>query len=175
MAKQRFLAVHDYGMGGLWWWIHASSVRQIRETFAEVEVVDTAEQLERAETWTLEEVDIDASVMPAGLDELRAQRDRQRGLPGFGAFADRGIVYLRHRWDEDDPATYWIEVGADGRRIREIEIRDAGSGVKEDESDWPINPPVVDLYDPALPDLEIDRDTFEQTWLAAEWSVDHGR
>jgi hypothetical protein len=31
--------------------------------------------------------------MPAGLDGLRAKRDRQRNLPGFGALAGRHVVY----------------------------------------------------------------------------------
>jgi hypothetical protein len=29
VAKQRYLVLHDYGMGGLWWWIHARSVREV--------------------------------------------------------------------------------------------------------------------------------------------------
>jgi hypothetical protein len=57
-------------------------------------------------------VDIDAPVMPVGLDELCAQRDRQRVLPGFGALADREVVYLCRDWDGDDPATYLMEVGS---------------------------------------------------------------
>ncbi|WP_329164452.1 hypothetical protein OG709_01565 [Streptomyces sp. NBC_01267] len=40
--------------------------------------------------------------MPPGLDELRAERDAQRGCEGFGAFADRNVVHLRRDWDEED-------------------------------------------------------------------------
>jgi hypothetical protein len=174
VSKQRFLVAHDYGMGGLWWWIHAGSARQVRETFAEVEVITDSRRLAIAAGWSLEEVDIDADVMPPGLDGLRAQRDGQRDQPGFGALADRHVVYLRRRWDEDDPAFHLMEIGADGRRMRQVEIPDSGPAIKTDERDWPFNPP-VDLYDPALPELEIGRDAFERAWLAAEWDADHGR
>ncbi|MES4892196.1 hypothetical protein [Streptomyces sp. NPDC096012] len=37
--KRSLLALHDYGMGGSWWWIRARSEREILETFAWVEVV----------------------------------------------------------------------------------------------------------------------------------------
>jgi len=121
MSKQRFLVLHDYGMGGLWWWIHARSAREVLETFADVEVVDGAEAVENAAEWQLDEVDIDAAAMPPGLDGLREKRDGQRDRPGFGALAGREIVYLRHRWD-DDPSTYLLEVGSDGRRIRQVEL-----------------------------------------------------
>jgi hypothetical protein len=112
--KSRFLVLHDYGMGGARWWIHARSAREVLETFAEVEVVDSPEAIERA-AGDLDEVDIDEPAMPPGLDELRAKRDAQRGRPGFGALADRSIVHLRRRWDGDgdEPATYFMEVGSD--------------------------------------------------------------
>src|SRR5689334_15917221 len=103
-GKQRFLVVHDYGMGGLRWWIRARSVREIRETFREVEVVQDAEELGRAGgDRDIEEVDIDDTLMPADLDGLREARAAQRGRPGFGAFADRDVVHLRRRWDPDEP------------------------------------------------------------------------
>lgn len=169
VSKHRYLVLHDYGMGGLWWWIHARSAREVAETFAEVEVVDAPADITRAEGWRLEEVDIDAPVMPAGLDGLRAQRDKQRGLPGFGALADRVVVYLRGHWNGEDPALYLMEIGPDGRRIRQVEVAEDGTAAKTDAQDWPINPPLVDLYDPQLPDQEIDRDEFERAWAAAEW------
>jgi hypothetical protein len=62
--KSRFLVLHDYGMGGLWWWIHARSAREILEAFAEVEVVDGPDDMERARSWDLPEVDIDEPTMP---------------------------------------------------------------------------------------------------------------
>ncbi|HEX5543357.1 MAG TPA: hypothetical protein VFX60_17685 [Micromonospora sp.] len=57
MPKQRYLVLHDYGMGGLWWWIHARSTGEVLETFAEVEVVDAPAAVGRAESWGLEEGD----------------------------------------------------------------------------------------------------------------------
>jgi len=169
VSKQRYLVLHDYGMGGLWWWIHARSTREVRETFAELEVVDAPADIARADGWQLEEVDIDATAMPAGLDELRAKRDRQRALPAFGALADRQVVYLRQEWDGDDPATYLTEIGPDGRRIRQVEVAAHGTAIKTDAEDWPFNPPLVDLFDPQLPDQEIDREEFERAWTAARW------
>lgn len=169
-AKQRFLIVHDYGMGGVWWWVHARSAREVLETFAEVEVVDASEAIERAEGWDLEEIDIDAPTMPAGLDDLRAQRQAQRCLPGFGALAGRTIVYLRRRWDgEDDvdPAVYLMEIGSDGRRLRQVELAEDGDAVKSDPDDWPFNPPIVDLFDSELKESEISRDEFEAAWQRA--------
>jgi hypothetical protein len=168
--KTRFLILHDYGMGGSWWWVHARSAREVVETFAEVEVIDHSEAVERAETWDLDEVDIDAPNMPGGLDDLRAQRDAQRNRPGFGALADRSVVHLRRRWDgEDDvdPAIYLMEVGPDGRRIRQVELGEDGTAVKSGPDDWPFNPPVVDLFDPDLVGMEINRDEFEAEWLRA--------
>jgi hypothetical protein len=167
VSKQRYLVLHDYGMGGLWWWIYARSTREVRETFAEIEVVDAPADIAHAEGWQLEEVDIDAPVMPAGLDGLRATRDRQRALPGFGALADRQVVYLRQKWDGDDPATYLTEIGPDGRRIRQVEVAEDGTAIKTDAQDWPFNPPLVDLFDPQLVEQEIDREEFERAWTAA--------
>ncbi|QUQ64072.1 hypothetical protein [Kutzneria sp. CA-103260] len=169
VSKQRYLVLHDYGMGGLRWWIHARSAREVLETFAEVEVIDTAAAISQAEERHPEEIDIDASVMPPGLDELRATRDSQRGVPGFGALADREVVYLRQNWDGDDPATYLVEIGRDGRRIRQVETSEDGVATKTDAADWPFNPPLVDLFDPHLRDQEIDRDEFERAWAGAQW------
>lgn len=168
--KTRFLVLHDYGMGGLWWWVHARSAREVVETIAEVEVIDHSDAVQRAETWDLDEVDIDAPTMPDDLDALRAQRAAQRGRPGFGVLADRSVVHLRRRWDgEDDvdPAVYLMEVGPDGRRLRQVELGDDGTAVKSGPDDWAFNPPVVDLFDPDLASLEISRDEFEAEWLRA--------
>ncbi|WP_328584926.1 hypothetical protein [Streptomyces sp. NBC_00370] len=166
--KSRFLIVHDYGMGGAWWWVHARSPREILETFAEVEVVDSPEAIEWADR-DLDEVDIDEPAMPPGLDGLRAKRDAQRGRPGFGALADRSIVHLRRRWDGDgdEPATYLMEVGSDGRRLRQVELSDNGTALKSGPEDWPFNPPVVDLFDPEWADMEIHPAEFEAAWLQA--------
>ncbi len=143
-AKRRFLILHDYGIGGTRWWVRAYSARRILETFAEVEVAETAEAIEQAEEWDLEEVDVDAPTMPAGLDDLRAKRQAHRYLPGFGALADRTIVYLRRHWDGDDgvdPADYLMEIGSDGHRLRQVELAEHGDALKSDPDDWPFNRP----------------------------------
>lgn len=170
MAGERFLVVHDYGMGGVWWWVRARSAREILETFAEVEVVESAAAIERAEGWDLDETAVDAPTLPPGLDGLRAERDAQRGRPGFAALADRSIVHLRKRWDGGDgtdPAVYVLEVDRDGRRLRQVEISEDGDAVKSDQGDWPFNPPLFDLFDPELKDAEITREEFETAWQRA--------
>jgi len=156
-------------MGGLWWWIRARSAREVLETYAELEVIDDPDQVARAESWDLDEVDIDAPVMPAGLDELRAKRDAQRARPGFGALADREVVHLRRRGDyaEDDPAVYLMEVGSDGRRLRQVELAEDGTALSSGPDDWVFNPPVVDLFDPELAGMEISREEFESHWRRA--------
>ena len=83
-------------------------------------------------------------------------------------------MYLRQRWDVDDLAIYLMEISPDGRRIRRVEISDAGPAIKTDEQDWPFNPP-LDVYDPVLAGLEIDRDAFERAWSAAERVAEHGQ
>ncbi|MEU8582517.1 hypothetical protein [Streptomyces abikoensis] len=168
--KSRFLVLHDYGMGGAWWWIHARSAREILESFAWVEVVTDPETVAWREVDELEDVDIDAPHMPPGLDGLRAKRDAQRGRPGFGALADKGVVYLRLPWDgEDDvdPAVYLMEIGSDGRRTLQVELAEDGSAVRSGPDDWPFNPPVVDLFDPELTAQVISRDEFEEAWARA--------
>ncbi|MFI1944489.1 hypothetical protein ACH46F_11615 [Streptomyces virginiae] len=167
---RRFLVLHDYGMGGLWWWVHARSAREVCETFAEVEVVDTAASVEQAEGWDLDEVRIDGTSMPDALADLRARREAQRGLDGFGALADREIVWLRRPWDDEDGGgrtLYLLEVRSDGRRLRQVELGPNGPGVRSGPDDWPFNPPVVDLFDPELVGMEIGEDEFETAWLRA--------
>ncbi len=167
--KKRFLVLHDYGMGGLWWWLHARSAHQIVTTFAEVEVIEDPEILARFADDDLTEVDIDAAIMPPGLAGLREQRNAQRGLPGFGALAGRDVVYLRRAWEEADdtePAVYFEELGPDGRRLRQVEVYRDGTAIKTGPDDWPLNPP-NDLYDPDLARSEIDSNEFEQAWRQA--------
>ncbi|SCK54263.1 hypothetical protein YWIDRAFT_07981 [Streptomyces sp. SceaMP-e96] len=167
--KRSFLALHDYGMGGSWWWVRARSEREVLETFAWVEVVTDPDTVARFEDEGLEEVDIDDPRMPPGLDGLRAKRDAQRGREGFGALADRDIVHLRRRWDEEDdePVVYLMEVGSDGRRIRQVELAEDGTALRSGPDDWPFNPPIVDLFDPGLASQEISRTEFEEHWVRA--------
>jgi hypothetical protein len=162
-------------MGGPWWWVRARSAREVLETFAEVEVIDGPETIAWAEADDLPEIDIDAGDMPPGLDSLKAERDVQRTLDGFGALADRTVVYLRRRWDgedETDPAVYLLEVGADGRRTRQVELREDGTALKSGPEDWHFNPPVVDLFDPELAGMEISKDESETAWHRASHEDD---
>ncbi|MEV6576191.1 hypothetical protein [Streptomyces sp. NPDC051577] len=114
-------------------------------------------------------IGIDAPTLPAGLDpEGSAPCSRDR--PGFGALADRSVVYLRRRWEGEDglgPADYLMEVGSDGRRLRQVELGGDGTAVKSGPDDWAYNPPVVDIIDPDLAGMEIGRDEFEAQWLRA--------
>lgn len=165
MTKSRFLVLHDYGMGGLWWWIHARSAHEIMETFAEVEVIDDTEETARFATSDLDEVDIDAPVMPPGLDGLRETRDGQRDQPGFGVLAGRDRVWIRQPADEEE-IIYYLELGPDGRRLRQVEKHTDGTLVRTGPDDWPFNPP-HDLYDPELTQHTIDEAEFERIWRSA--------
>jgi hypothetical protein len=167
--KNRFLVLHDYGMGGLWWWIHARSARQVVETFAEVEVIEDPRILAERADDDLTEVDIDASSLPPGLEGLREQRDAQRDRPEFGALIGREVVYLRRPWedaDDTEPFVYLEELGKDGRRLRQVEVYRDGTTIKTGPDDWPFNPP-IDLHDPDLAQWEIDQDEFDQAWRQA--------
>ncbi|GEB57374.1 hypothetical protein [Streptomyces gardneri] len=97
------------------------------ETFANVEVVHTEATRAEAETGCLDETDVDGPTTPPGLAESRAQRDAQRGMPGFGALAGRHLLYPSRRWNEDHDATiYLMEVGPDGRRLRQVKLTEDG-------------------------------------------------
>ncbi|MFD7529187.1 hypothetical protein ACFV8E_16575 [Streptomyces sp. NPDC059849] len=167
--KHTFLVLHGYGMGGLWWWIRARSTRDVLETFAWVEVITAPETLARFKDESLEEVDIDASRMPPRLDDLYAERAAQRGRAGFGALADRDIVHLSLRGENEDgaPVDQLVEVGPDGRRFRQVEVAEDGTAVRSTPDDWLFNPPVVDHFDPALADQKIGADDFEAQWSRA--------
>lgn len=163
--RTRHLVRHDYGMGGLWWWVWAESAEEIVRVCAEVEVVSSPEAVERAKAWALEELHLDAPD-PNPLSGFRAQRDAQRGRPGFGALAGRDRVYVR--WQEDgDEVSYLMELGRDGRRLRQVDIGPDGCAVRTGVDDWPFNPP-CDLYDPQYASLEISPAAFETAWHAAQ-------
>ena len=162
-TKTRYLVLHDYGMGGVWWWVWAESPQEIVRAVAEVEVVTALEAVLRAETWSLEEVDLSGHG-PNPLSSLRAKRDAQRGQPGFGALVGRSIVHLcMPADDEDGVVLFLMEVGPDGRRIRQVEARPDGSAIKTDVEDWPFNPP-FDLHDPQYASMEIGSEAFEESW-----------
>jgi hypothetical protein len=159
----RFLVVHDYGMGGLWWWIRAESAERIVETIAEVEVVTDPARIAAVKDDDFEEVALDD--LPAGpLADLRDQRTEQRGRPGYGALAGRDRVYLRDDDEEYAGFVFLSEVGPDGRRLRQVELSPEGDALRED--DFPIDPP-VDLRDPRYVTKEITAQEFEAAWQNA--------
>lgn len=164
VGKTRYLVLHDYGMGGLWWWVWAGSAEEIVSACAEVEVVTNPDAVGRAETWDLEEVHLDAPD-PNPLSRFRARRDAQRGQPGFAVLVGQDRVYLR--WPEtEEGEVFLMELGPDGRRLRQVEIGPNGSAVKSSVDDWPFNAP-FDLHDPQYLAMEIGRDGFEAAWQRA--------
>ena len=170
-TKKRYLVLHDYGMGGLWWWVWAESPQEIVREVAEIEVVTAPEAVLGAETWSLEEVDLSGQD-PNPLSILRAKRDAQRGQPGFGALVGRSIVHLRMPADDEDGVVLFLmEIGWDGRRIRQVEVRPDGSAIRTDAEDWPFNSP-FDLHDPQYASMEIGSDAFEASWDRARREPD---
>ncbi|GLZ13046.1 hypothetical protein Acsp04_32810 [Actinomadura sp. NBRC 104425] len=185
-GRTRHLVCHDYGMGGMWWWVWAASPEEVVTTFAETEVVTEPELIARAREWDLHEADVDDPAKDdVSLSEMRARRDRQRRRPGFGALAGHERVYLRTPGDWDPSAeepdgagddgfadyVFLTEHGPDGRRIRQVEIRPDGEAVASDETVFPLNPP-IDLYDPALVPMVIDAAEFEEAWRRARFWTD---
>ncbi len=160
--KPRHLVVHDYGMGGVWWWVRAASPEEIVETIAEVEVVADPSGA-GVDTDALDEADLDA-LTDELLIALRDRRTAQRSRPGYGVLAGRERVYLRDDDEEYEGVAFLSEVGPDGRRLRQVELFPDGAGVRSDE--FPIDPP-VDLRDPRYLAMEIDSRTFEDAWRTA--------
>ncbi|PSL00084.1 hypothetical protein CLV63_102210 [Murinocardiopsis flavida] len=162
------LVVHDYGMGGVWFWVRARSAAEIVASCSEVEVVDDNETVARFEgDDDVAAFDLDA--LPAGsvLAGLRDKRDSQRGRPGFGALVGRERVYLSDVDEEDDTGTlFLVELGPDGRQLRNVVVEAGGPGVRRDMTTWPINPP-FDLYDPDLAAKAVDAAVFEAAWRRA--------
>ncbi|MGC5022374.1 hypothetical protein [Micromonospora sp. DT47] len=162
-SRNLYLVVNDYGMGGVWWWVRATSPEEIVQTLAEVEVVTDGSTVRQAEGWSLDEADLDAltdDVLVALRDRRAAHRDR----PGFGALAGRQRVYLRDDEPENEGVVFLAEHGPDGRRLRQVELLPDGDALRTD--DWPFNPP-VDLLDPDQAAREIDAEEFEQAWRRA--------
>jgi hypothetical protein len=162
-AKIRYLVLHDYGMGGLWWWVWARSPEEILDAVADVEVVTEDAIVERMSAEELDELHLDA--LPDGpLSDLRDQRSAHRNLPGYGVLANRGLVYLRDASPDYDGVVYLVELGPDGRRRRQVEQRPDGDYLRTD--DRPFDPP-IDLRDPQYSPMEISAETFEDAWRRA--------
>ncbi len=159
----RYLVVHDYGMGTLWWWVWARSPEEIVDAVAEVEVITEEAVVQQMVTESLEELHLEA--LPDGpLADLRDQRAAHRHLPGYDVLAGRERVYLRDASPEYEGAVYLMEVGPDGRLLRQVEQPTDGDAVRTD--DWPLNPP-IDLRDPQYASMEIGPEAFEEAWRCA--------
>ncbi|AOS62083.1 hypothetical protein [Actinoalloteichus hymeniacidonis] len=163
-GPRRFLVLHDYGMGGLWWWIRGETAREIVENLAEVQVVEDPDSVSAAEGWELDEYELADVDHDVALTELRAQRAEQRDRPGFAALVGRTRVFLRFPPDEEiDGVVDLLELDAAGRRVRQIEQWPDGTSKRSVAADWPINSP-HDLYDPQYAAMEIDQCEFEAVW-----------
>ena len=161
-AQRAHLVLHDYGMGGLWWWIRASSTEEITAAFAEVEVISVPETTARARTWDLEELDIENAKRGA-LASFHEKRQDQRQDPAFGRLFGKDRVYLRLPDPEGQGSEWLPEHGRDGRRLRQVELRADGTALTSDLESGPINPP-FDLGDPQFAAHEISQAEFEQAW-----------
>lgn len=168
LGKSRFLVLHDYGMGGLWWWIWARSAEEIRLTLAETEVITDADTVARMADDSLDEVDIDDVDGDPALTSMRQTRIEQRDQPGFGALAGRSRTYLRLPGDTygDSSDSYLVELDTDGRRLRMVDMQPNGVRYRSDEADWLFNPP-FDLYRPQWATLLVEADEFEKAWEQA--------
>ncbi len=161
-ARRAYLVLNDYGMGGLWWWIRASSAEEITAEFAEIEVVGDPEAIARARTWDLDVLDIE-DAKRGKLASFHETRQRQRQDPAFGRLFGKDRVYLRLPDPEGQDTEWLTEHGPDGRRRRQVELRADGTALTSDLKSWPLNPP-FDLGDPRLAACEISQAEFERAW-----------
>ena len=170
--KTRHLVLHDYGMGGLWWWVRARSAEETVLRAAEVEVITHPEVIARCADWALDEVDLDAPD-PNPLSSLRARRTAHRAHPDFGKLAGRERVYLKYSENDYDGLYFLVELGSDGRTLRGVEVRADGTGYKTDQDDVPFNPP-TDLHDPQYAPMETTAEAFHAAWDRAEREPEEG-
>ena len=82
------------------------------------------------------------------------------------------MVHVRY----EDPDTaekydeeYLLELGPNGRRLRQVVIEPDRSATAEGADDWLFNPP-FDLYDPKLAAMQISSSDFEAAWSNAHHS-----
>lgn len=154
----RYLVCHDYGMGGLWWWITADSEAEILERVAEVAVVSDPETIARVADWDLEEVGLERASDVAGLSGLVAQRDAARARPGYGRFV--GMERVWFAMPPLDGEEWWLELNGSGQILRAIchDTDGVWSRVVPDLN------PMDDLYDPKYDNREIGEAQFDEVW-----------
>lgn len=152
-------------MGGLWWWVTASSPEEITSAFAQVEVIEDPDAISRAASWDLADLDM-AQAIAGPLAHLHQTRQRHKQDPAFGKLLGKDRLYLRLHDPEIDHGTWYSEHDTAGRRIRQIEVRPDGAMEATSRGDWPLNPP-YDLGDPRLAAREISPEEFEDTWRQA--------
>lgn len=149
-------------MGGLWWWIRASSADEITAAFAQVEVISDPEWIASAQTWHLDELDIE-DAKHGQLASFYQTRQQHRQDPDFGSLFGKDRVYLRLPDPEGEETDWLTELGPDGRTRRQVERRADGTTLTSNLESWPINPP-EDLGDPWLALHEISQAEFERAW-----------
>ena len=145
--RDHFLVCHDYGMGALWWWVVAGSTEEIVRRVAEVEVVTDSEIIRQVEGWDEQpqEIVLDEAGADGPLAPLMARRAEMSVRPGFGQLAGRDKVWLRLPPSDGD--VFFMELGADGRRTRQVILKTSGQRWRSSVHDWPFNAP-FDLWDP---------------------------
>lgn len=66
--KQRYLIVHDYGMGGIWGYMYANSADEIERRYPELKVVhDAPDWLQGSYRTQIEKRTFDIDDTPTGL------------------------------------------------------------------------------------------------------------
>lgn len=157
--------LHDYGMGGLWWWISASSPDEITSAFAEVEVIDDQDTIRWAAAQDLTELTL-AEAVAGPLASFHQTRQRQRQDPAFGKLLGQERVYLKLPDPAADGGIWYSEHDRTGRRIRQVQVEPDGTMVPTSRADWPLNPP-YDLGDPQIASHEISGEDFADAWRQA--------
>lgn len=92
--KQRYLAVYDYGMGGLWGYVLASSPREITDKYPEVTVVgDEPPWMTDERRAKLEVVDIHDPIPKGILANVELDRTNPGYVPPSGKPERRHIEH----------------------------------------------------------------------------------
>ena len=162
---RKFLVLHDYGMGGLWWWISATSAEEITSAFAEVEIIDDQEKIRWASTEDLADLTMTQAIV-GPLATFYETRNQQRQDPAFGKLLGKDRVYLKLPDPDANGGIWYTEHDRTGRRIRQVQVEPDGTMVATSRNDWPLNPP-YDLGDPRIAACETSGEDFTDAWRQA--------